>query len=165
MATTPKSPRTLKSRRSKEAESRAAAVSREVMQRLGRDQILVDRLVDEMEASMASTSGRPHPRDEMRAIENAIDAGHRMSGQDTSGGGVDGKAAGRASGKEVACDRAMMKALLEKLLQQRGKANTTSGSNLLGELKQCIDLESLVVRRCWEMMEEDWFDNILRNTA
>ena len=58
--------------------------------------------------------------------------------------------------------------LLEQFLRQRDGANltrTTSGSNLLGELKQCLDLESMVVRRCWEMMEEEWFDDILKNTA
>lgn len=152
--TTPKSSRAQKSQQeTATAENRWMAVTREVMQRLGRDHILVDRLVEEMEASMASISaedpGGGGPVDMMDAIQGT----RRMDGLDKTDKTTEG------------ARRATMKVLLEQFLRQRDGASTTSGSNLLGELKQCLDLESMVVRRCWEMMEEEWFDDLLRNTG
>ncbi len=157
MPTTPKSSRAQKSLRdSVTVENRAAAVSREVMQRLGRDQVLVDRLVEEMEASMASVSAdTPGGSGTVDALD-AMNVVERMGGAD----GVSKTAEGTR--------RATMKMLLEQFLRQRDGGTlprTTSGSNLLGELKQCLDLESMVVRRCWEIMEDEWFDDILKNTA
>jgi len=159
MVTTPKSSRAQKSLREREnatTQNRAWAISREVMQRLGRDQVLVDRLVEEMEASMASSSADNPRINGPGAALDAMNAVDRMDGLDKTDKTAEGTR------------RATMKMLLEQFLRQRDGANlprTTSGSNLLGELKQCLDLESIVVRRCWEMMEEEWFDDLLRNTA
>jgi hypothetical protein len=141
------------------SENRALAVSREVLQRLGRDHVLVDRLVEEMEASMASVSADAARGSGPAGASNPVNAIEGMGGPD----GPDGP-----DGVEEGRRRATVKVLLEQFLRQRDGANltrTTSGSNLLGELKQCLDLESMVVRRCWEMMEEEWFDDILKNTS
>jgi len=45
----------------------------------------------------------------------------------------------------------------------RQNKNGALGSELLGELKQSIDLESLVVQRCWNLMEEKWFQDCVQN--
>ncbi len=150
------------------SENRALAVSREVLQRLGRDHVLVDRLVEEMEASMASVLADAARGSGPAGASNPVNAIEGMGGPDGVGGtgGPDGQDG--PDGLEEGRRRATVKVLLEQFLRQRDGANltrTTSGSNLLGELKQCLDLESMVVRRCWEMMEEEWFDDILKNTA
>ena len=172
MPTSPKSQKSQKSQMSQislqesmSSENRALAVSREVLQRLGRDHVLVDRLVEEMEASMASVSADAARGSGPSGASNPVNAIEGMGGPDGVGGtgGPDGP-----DGLEEGRRRATVKVLLEQFLRQRDGANltrTTSGSNLLGELKQCLDLESMVVRRCWEMMEEEWFDDILKNTA
>lgn len=169
MARTPTSPKPSKTLRENAMDRRASAVSREVLQRLGRDQILVDRLVEELETSMASTSGRNDGKDTTNGtlLKNGMDGVDMLDvtmGRRQSAGGGNGNPVDK-EGQIVSSSGATMKDLLEQLLRQREGASTTSGSNLLGELKQCIDLESLVVRRCWEMMEEDWFEDILSNTA
>lgn len=169
MPTSPKSQKSQKSQMSLQesmsSENRALAVSREVLQRLGRDHVLVDRLVEEMEASMASVSADAARGSGPAGASNPVNAIEGMGGPDGVGGtgGPDGP-----DGVEEGRRRATVKVLLEQFLRQRDGANltrTTSGSNLLGELKQCLDLESMVVRRCWEMMEEEWFDDILKNTS
>ena len=60
--------------------------------------------------------------------------------------------------------QASIKALLEQVLRQQQQPRGPSGSNLLGELRQHLDLEAIVARRCWELMEEGWFDQILGDT-
>ena len=37
------------------------------------------------------------------------------------------------------------------------------GSELLGELKQAIDLEKIAVTRLWELLEEDSFEQLVRD--
>ena len=137
--TTPQKERKEKKGTETASEARIAAVRREVLWRLQRDEVLVDRLVQEMDACVASPSG----------------CGESQA--------VDTLATGTAV-KEKS-NRESMKAVMEQFLRQQGRVGGTSGSNLLGELKQVMDLESIVVRRCWELMEEEWFDEILSNTS
>lgn len=71
-------------------------------------------------------------------------------------------------------DEELIDILLEELTKQGSESSTivesfrqnkngALGSELLGALKQVVDLESLIVRRCWDLMRQDWFDRCVRN--
>lgn len=71
-------------------------------------------------------------------------------------------------------DEELIEILLEELTKQGSESSTivesfrqnksgALGSELLGALKQVVDLESLIVRRCWDLMRQDWFDRCVRN--
>jgi hypothetical protein len=119
---------------------RVDALQREVVSALQRDQILVDRLVQVMEESIRSE----------RSPTSEKDAGGEAGASDAALGGTQANSE--------------MKTLLQQFLKQQEKGNSKSGSHLLGELKQVMDLESHVARRCWELMGEDWFEDLLCNT-
>ena len=132
--TTPKSPRT-------QRRQHASSVQE---QRVGAVQREVltrlandDRLVDSL----------------VEELEASMRGGGRTSGRG-------GDASTRASQEA----QASIKALLEQVLRQQQQPRGPSGSNLLGELRQHLDLEAIVARRCWELMEEGWFDQILGDT-
>lgn len=134
MATTPR--KTTPNRRNSPSvalEKRVAAVRTAVFSRLVEDESLVDTLLREMEASIAAST----------------------SGRDADSGKNEKNEKPR--GQENA---SAMKAVLEQFLSSSA---STSRSNLLGELKNCIGLEELAMRRCWEIMEEAWFDETLSN--
>lgn len=71
-------------------------------------------------------------------------------------------------------DESLIQMILIDLLKEgsRGSATVESfrrhkkgalGSELLAELKQAVDLESIVVQRCWELMGDEWFEECVKN--
>lgn len=66
-------------------------------------------------------------------------------------------------------DEELIETLIEELTKEGSQGSTTVdwfrqnkngalGSELLGELKQAIDLEYFVVQRCWSVMGGKWFE-------
>ena len=71
-------------------------------------------------------------------------------------------------------DEELIETLLEELTKEGSQASITVnsfrqnkngslGSELLGELKHAIELEYLVVQRCWSVMGKQWFEECSRN--
>lgn len=56
-----------------------------------------------------------------------------------------------------------MELLLEEISRDDMKdiTNTLKGSELLGGLKQAIDIESIAVRRMWELLQDFSFEELV----